>query len=75
MPRTGRPKTGQAKRPMMLGRISDTDRSLMQRAAKAAGRTFTDWATAELLAAASVRLFGDRAGKQGTAEVPEPCGP
>lgn len=75
MPRTGRPKTGRAKRPMMLGRISDPDRSLMQRAAKAAGRTFTDWATSELLAAARIRLSGDRADRRGTAEVPEPGGP
>lgn len=59
----------------MLGRVSDTNWDLMQAAAKTTGRTFTDWATAELLAAASVRLFGDRAGTQGTEAVPEPDGP
>lgn len=75
MPRTGRPKTGQAKRSRMLGRVSDAHWDLMQAAAKTAGRTFTDWATAELLAAASVRLFGDRAGTQGTEAAPEPDGP
>ena len=59
----------------MLGRVSDANWGVMQRAAKAAGRTFTDWATAELLAAASVRLFGDRADRQGTEVVPGPDGP
>lgn len=59
----------------MLGRVSDANWDLMQRAAKAAGRTFTDWATAELLSAASVRLFGDHADRQGTEAAPEPDGP
>lgn len=75
MPRTGRPRTGHAKRSRMLGRVSDANWDLMQAAAKAAGRTFTDWATAELLSAASVRLFGDRADRPGTEAVPEPGGP
>lgn len=71
MPRTGRPKTGQAKRSRMLGRVSDANWDLMQAAARSAGRTFTDWATAELLAAASVRLFGDHADRQDTEAAPE----
>lgn len=41
----------------------------------AAGRTFTDWATSELLAAARIRLSGDRADRQGTEVVPGPDGP
>lgn len=75
VPRTGRPKTGQPKRSRMLGRVSDANWDLMHQAAKAAGRTFTDWATAELLAAARIRLSGDRADRQGTEAVPEPDGP
>jgi hypothetical protein len=59
----------------MLGRVSAANWDLMQAAAKTAGRTFTDWATAELLAAASVRLFGDRADRRGTEAVPEPGDP
>lgn len=75
MPRTGRPRTGQAKRSRMLGRVSDANWDLMQAAARSAGRTFTDWATAELLAAASVRLCGAHADRQGTDSVPAPDGP